>query len=192
MEKANKRQNKFMTLTPLHVAFVWVLKLRFKKLHFAALTVGALIPDIEPLIAGMFGWSVFRGLDFPCSRSPDRLVLHSIMVAITIDVALTIIFVKIIGKPGAEKLGIQGFTNVKANAALFGSAAIGSLSHVLVDWLRHPAKPGFLAVFGRWLVLCKWTAACIYGSFACLHHCGNYSIYDYDCIHSKRSQQKRL
>jgi hypothetical protein len=31
--------------------FVWVLKPRFKKLHFAALTVGAIIPDIEPLIA---------------------------------------------------------------------------------------------------------------------------------------------
>jgi hypothetical protein len=54
------------------------------------------------------------------------------MGAITIDVALTIIFVKIIGKLGVEKLGIQGFTNVKANAALLGSAAIGSLSHVLV------------------------------------------------------------
>ena len=80
----------------------------------------------------MFGWSVFCDLDFPCSRSPDRLVLQSIMGAITIDVALTIIFVKIIGKLGVEKLGIQGFTNVKANAALLGSAAIGSLSHVLV------------------------------------------------------------
>src|SRR3712207_6629656 len=129
MDKANNRQNKFMTLTPLHVAFVWVLKPRFKKLHFAALTMGAVIPDIEPLIAWIFGWSVFCGLDFPCHSSPDRLVLHSITGALTIDVVLTIIFVKIIGKLGVEKLGIYGFTNVNANAALFGSAAIGSLSH---------------------------------------------------------------
>ncbi len=60
-----------MTLTPLHVAFVWVLKPRFRKLHFAALTVGAVIPDVEPLIAWMFGWSVFCGWDFSmlaCSR----------------------------------------------------------------------------------------------------------------------------
>ena len=132
-----------MTLTPLHVAFVWMLKPRFKKLHFAALTVGAVIPDVEPLIAWMFGWSVFCGWDFPCSLSPDRLVLHSIIGAITIDVVLTIIFIKMIGKLGVERLGIYGFTNVKTNAAFFGSAAIGSLSHVFIDWLHHPANPIF-------------------------------------------------
>jgi hypothetical protein len=132
-----------MTLTPLHVAFVWVLKLRFRRLHFAALTVGAVIPDIEPLIAWMFGWSVFCGWDFPCSLAPDRLVLHSIIGAITIDVALTIIFVKIIGKLGLQGLCIYGFTNVKINAAFLVSAVIGSLSHVLVDWLHHPANPVF-------------------------------------------------
>jgi Domain of unknown function (DUF4184) len=132
-----------MTLTPLHVAFVWVLKPRFRKLHFAALTVGAVIPDVEPLIAWMFGWSVFCGWDFPCSLAPDRLVLHSIMGAITIDVILTIILVKMIGKLGVERVGICGFTNVKTNTAFLASAAIGSLSHVLVDWLHHPANPIF-------------------------------------------------
>jgi uncharacterized protein DUF4184 len=132
-----------MTLTPLHVAFVWVLKPRFRKLHFAALTVGAVIPDVEPLIAWMFGWSVFCAWDFPCSLAPDRLVLHSIMGAITIDVILTIILVKMIGKLGVERVGICGFTNVKTNTAFLASAAIGSLSHVLVDWLHHPANPIF-------------------------------------------------
>lgn len=132
-----------MTLTPLHMAFVWVLKPRFRKLDFAALTVGAVIPDIEPLIAWMFGWSVFCGWDFLCSLAPDRLVLHSIVGAITIDVVLTIIFVKMIGKLDVERLGICGFTNVKTNAAFLASAAIGSLSHIFVDWLHHPANPLF-------------------------------------------------
>ena len=132
-----------MTLTPLHVAFVWVLKPRFRKLHFAALTVGAVIPDVEPLIAWMFGWSVFCGWDFPCSLAPDRLILHSIMGAITIDVILTIILVKMIEKLGVERAGIYGFTNVKINVAFLASAAIGSLSHVFVDWLHHPANPIF-------------------------------------------------
>ncbi|HZA99422.1 MAG TPA: DUF4184 family protein [Nitrososphaera sp.] len=136
-----------MTLTTLHVAFVWMLKLRFRKLHFVALTVGAVIPDIEPLVAWVFGWSVFCGWDFPCSLAPDRLVLHSIVGAITIDVVLTLIFVKIIGKLGIERLGICGFSNVKTNAAFFMSAAIGSLSHVLVDWLHHPANPIFWPFF---------------------------------------------
>ena len=92
-----------------------------------------MIPDVEPLIAWMFGWSVFFGWDFPCSLSHDRLVLHSIIGAITIDVVLTIIFIKMIGKLGVERLGIYGFTNVKTNAAFFGSAAIGSLSHVFIN-----------------------------------------------------------
>jgi hypothetical protein len=90
-----------MTLTPLHIAFVWPLKPRFRKLHFAALTVGAVIPDIESLVTWMFGWSVFCGWDFPCSLAPDRLVLHSIVGALTIDAILTILFVKMIGKLGA-------------------------------------------------------------------------------------------
>ncbi len=132
-----------MTLTPLHVAFVWMLKPRFRRLHFAALTVGAVIPDVEPLVAWVFGWSVFCGWDFPCSLAPDRLVLHSIVGAMTIDVVLTIIFVKMIGKLGIERLGICGFSNVKTNAAFLASAAIGSLSHVFVDWLHHPANPIF-------------------------------------------------
>jgi hypothetical protein len=132
-----------MTLTPLHVAFLWVLKPRFRKLHFAALTVGAVIPDVEPLIAWMSGSSVFCGWDFPCSLTPDRLVLHSIMGAMTIDIVLTIIFVNMIGKLGVERLGICGFTNVETNAAFLASAAIGSLSHVFVDWLHHPANPIF-------------------------------------------------
>lgn len=121
-----------MTLTPLHIAFVWPLKPRFRKLHFAALTVGAVIPDIESLVTWMFGWSVFCGWDFPWSLAPDRLVLHSIVGALTIDAILTILFVKMIGKLGVERRGIHGFTNVKINAAFFASAAIGSLSHVFV------------------------------------------------------------
>ena len=133
-----------MTLTPLHVAFVWMLKPQFRKLHFAALTIGAVIPDIEPLVTWAFGWSVFCGWDFPCSLAPDRLVLHSIVGALTVDVALTMIFVKMIEKLGVERLGINGFSKVRVmSAGFYASAAIGALSHVLVDWLHHPANPIF-------------------------------------------------
>ncbi len=134
-----------MTLTPLHIAFVWMLKPGFTKLSFAAMTVGAVIPDIEPLITWAFGWSVFCGWDFPCSLAPDRLVLHSIVGALTVDVALTILFVKILDR--LLKLGrlemLRDFAGVKMDAVLYASAAIGALSHVLVDWLHHPANPVF-------------------------------------------------
>ena len=77
-----------MALIPPHIAFVWMLKPRFRKLHLEALTVGVVIPDIKPLMARMFGWSVFCGWDFPCSLAPYRLVLLSIIEAITIDIVL--------------------------------------------------------------------------------------------------------
>lgn len=132
-----------MTLTPLHVAFVWILKPVLGRLSFAALTVGAVIPDLEPLVAWMFGWSVFCGWDFPCTLAPDRLVLHSILGAFTADVALTIVFVKIIQLLKPERIGIHGFASAKVNGYFLLSAAIGSLSHVFVDWLHHPANPVF-------------------------------------------------
>jgi hypothetical protein len=78
-----------MTLTPLHVAFVWVLKPRFRKLHFVALTIGAIIPDVEPLIVWMLGWSVFCGWYFPCSLAPDRPVLPAAIIVASIAGAIT-------------------------------------------------------------------------------------------------------
>lgn len=121
-----------------------MLKPRFGRLNFAGMTIGAMIPDIEPLIAWIFGWSVFCGWDFPCSLAPDRLVLHSIVGALTVDVALTILSVKLLGSVlKVDRLGIRGFTSVRIDAGFYASAAIGALSHVLVDWLHHPANPVF-------------------------------------------------
>jgi membrane-bound metal-dependent hydrolase YbcI (DUF457 family) len=132
-----------LTLTPLHVAFVWILKPCIGKLSFAALTVGAVVPDLEPLVAWIFGWSVFCGWDFPCTLAPDRLVLHSIAGALTADVALTVIFVKVIQLLKPERIGMHGFAGAQVNGYFLLSAAIGSLSHVFVDWLHHPANPVF-------------------------------------------------
>lgn len=125
------------------MAFVWILKPGLGKLSFAALTMGAVIPDLEPLVAWMLGWSVFCGWDFPCTLAPDRLVLHSIVGALTADVALTVIFVKVIQLLKPERIGIRGFAGARVNGYFLLSAAIGSLSHVFVDWLHHPANPVF-------------------------------------------------
>lgn len=134
-----------MTLLPLHVAFVWILNInpRFLRLSFAAMTIGALVPDIEPVVAYISGASVFCGWDFPCTLAPDRLVLHSLLGAVTIDVALTFLFVKLIGQFRLERLGIHGFSGVRMSRAFYASAVIGSISHVLVDWSHHAANPVF-------------------------------------------------
>jgi hypothetical protein len=106
--------------------------------------VGAVIPDLEPLAAWILGLSVFCGWDFPCTSAPDRLVLHSIAGALTADVALTVAFVRILQMLKPERVGIRGFApSMKITSYFLLSAAIGSLSHVLVDWLHHPANPVF-------------------------------------------------
>lgn len=132
-----------MTLTPLHVAFVWIFKLRWGRLSFAALTIGSYIADVEPLISWLSGWSVFCGFDFPCTIRPDRLVMHSILGAFTVNVAVTMVSVRIVDRFfKLNRVGIRGFSDVNIwSGSFYVSAAIGSLSHVLVDWLHHPANP---------------------------------------------------
>ena len=134
-----------MTLLPLHVAFVWILNShpKMRVLGFAALTIGALVPDIEVLFSYLFGISVFCGWDFPCTLAPDRLVLHSLVGALTIDVLLTLLIIKVIGLAKPERFGIFGFSNTKLNWKFYVSAAIGSLSHIFIDWLHHAANPIF-------------------------------------------------
>ena len=134
-----------MTLTPLHAAFVWILKPQFKWLCFAALTIGSFVPDLEPLAAFVFGWSIFCGWDFPCSLAPDRLILHSLVGALTIDVVLTMAIVRALDKSRImQRLGLHGFSKIKlVGLPFYASAAIGSVSHNLVDWLHHPANPVF-------------------------------------------------
>lgn len=134
-----------MTLTPIHLAFVWFLKPRYKALSIAGLSVGSFIPDLEPLLSFALGLSVFCGWDFPCSLAPDRLVLHSVAGALTVDVALTMGIVLLLDKiVRVERMGIYGFSRIKvASARFYASAAIGSVSHVLIDWLHHPANPVF-------------------------------------------------
>ena len=75
--------------------------------------------------------------------APDRLVLHSLAGALTFDVILTFLFVRVIGLMKPQRLGIFGYSNVKFNWQFYLSAALGSLSHVLVDWLHHAANPIF-------------------------------------------------
>ena len=144
-----------MTLTPLHAAFVWILKPKFAGLSFAALTVGSFTPDLEPLVSFIVGWSVFCGWDFPCSLAPDRLVLHSITGALTVDVLLTMAFVILLGRfARVDRIGVHGFRTRVASLGFYTSAAIGSLSHVFIDWLHHPANPVFwpVAIDGSYYV----------------------------------------
>lgn len=120
-----------MPLTPLHVAYAWPLKLRFKRLVFSSLTIGSVIPDIEVPVLGVLGYN------------PSRLVTHSLIGAVTIDVLLVIIAAHLISGLRVERLGFRGFNKVKLDGWFLLSGAIGAISHVLIDALHHEHNPIF-------------------------------------------------
>lgn len=106
--------------------------MRFKALNTAALTAGALVPDIEPLVYNILG--VY----------PDRLMLHSLAGALSVDILLSLVILKMLSYARIERIGVNGLDKLD----LFGmpvvfSAAVGSLSHVLVDSLHHDHNPLF-------------------------------------------------
>ena len=90
---------KTVSITPLHVAFAWPFKMKFKALNFAALTMGAMVPDLEVLVYQLLGFCILTGwcCIFPRRRAERR------------DIVLTAILVKLLAHAKLEKIGISGF-----------------------------------------------------------------------------------
>lgn len=126
-----------MPITLFHVAFVWPLKMKFKELDFLSLTVGAMVPDLEPPFFWVLG------------IYPDRLLLHSLIGAVSVDLILTIVVIRLLAYVKLKKK--IGITTSENNASMISygkgitvmvvSAMIGSLSHVLADSLHHEHNP---------------------------------------------------
>ncbi len=112
--------------------------------NFFALSIGAIIPDLEcPFL-----------FPFVEDRWHARLFMHSLLGAFTLDLllaaALTLWLVPPLLKwlePRIANKRLFVFTGVDlrahrtTTAALAGSAMLGSVSHVLIDVLHHPYNP---------------------------------------------------
>jgi len=124
---------------------VWpFIKWRPAAFNFFALSIGAIIPDLEcPFL-----------FPFVADRWHARLVMHSLLGAFTIDLfltaALTLWLVPPLLKwfePRIENKRFFNFAGVdlrqhrSSMGAVAGSALLGSVSHVLVDVLHHPFNP---------------------------------------------------
>ena len=134
-----------MPVLILHWPTVWPF---FKKwpgaFNFFALSIGAVIPDLEcPFL-----------FPFVQDRWHARSVMHSLLGAFTIDLMLTVALtlwlvphiLRWLDARTREKrllsfAGVDLRTHKSSMAALTGSALLGSLSHVLVDVLHHPFNP---------------------------------------------------
>ena len=126
-----------MPLTPLHHPLAYFIYKFSNQLSLPALIVGCMTPDIEnPFITLLSD-----------TTTPNRLVLHSILGAVTIGTVLAVIFTTkaypyLVNKLfHVEKQKVAN--KCKFSFSLVISAMIGNLSHVLLDVMNHPYNPIF-------------------------------------------------
>ena len=136
-----------MPVGPLHLGFTLPVFARFKsRLEFLPLALGSFIPDIELLLM----WPFMGSLE--AARGP----MHSLLGALTIDLAFTLLYAHFVAAPfirwlaskyPAEKMhmfaGIDTSQQRQSVGWLVGSALLGTVSHVLIDLFSHDRNPLF-------------------------------------------------
>jgi len=138
-----------MPLTPLHLAPAFALFIKAnRRLNFAALSAGSIIPDIEVPILYAFG----------LEKSTGHGIMHTIVGAITIDVFFAILAVFLIlpslagwwekkyGSRWVYFAGVDTSTIDKLPKLVF-SAYIGVFLHIGLDFLTHQTM-SYLWPFG--------------------------------------------
>ena len=134
-----------MPLTPFHASVPWLAYVRRPAaFSFWALTLGAMMPDLEVL--PLFALSP----DIYAARGP----MHSLVGALTFDAALTVLAVIVLFPPairwferrwpGSDVFRFAGQdlrSDPRGLLTLYGSAVLGGLTHVLVDLPTHRYNP---------------------------------------------------
>lgn len=144
-----------MPFTAFHPVPVWPLWKRFPQLDFVAITVGAVIPDLfEPVLIFFL----------PAFYWTQRDLSHSLLGAVTYDVGLTLVGTVLVARPMLfwldrvhpsplwSRYGGREFRAARPWRWVVLSAALGSLSHVLLDLPFHWQHPLFFPA-GERLIL---------------------------------------
>lgn len=126
-----------LPVTPFHYPVAYVLYKLGGRLSLPGLVVGSMLPDLEiPFIILLLGTEV-----------PNRLVLHSLLGAVTIGTSLSIA-VTVLVYPRLtsaifpiDKLKVK--EKCRFSLGLTVSCLLGGLSHVLLDVTNHPYNPVF-------------------------------------------------
>ncbi len=133
MSNGYKRGEK-LPLTPLHYPVAYVLHSLQKKLILPGLTVGSMFPDLEIPIVFLF-------------LGTDRLVLHSLLGAVTIGTLLSILCTVLIYPILVRYIfridKVKVIEKIRPTLTLIFSCLLGNLSHVLLDCINHLYNPLF-------------------------------------------------
>ena len=123
-----------MPYTPIHWSIAYLVREIRSSLSLPDLIVSTAVPDLEiPFIyvitGGQFG----------------RLVLHSLLGAITLATLLSVVLTVFVYSPAVSHLFKLDSKTVKGRCrfsfSLFAVCILGSLSHVLIDSLHHEYNP---------------------------------------------------
>ncbi len=124
-----------MPVTPFHYPVAYLLSKLKSSFSLPALIVGAMIPDFET----PFVW-LWKGTE-------DRLVLHSLLGGLTLGTALAAALTVLVYPRITSAILPIDKTSVKMKCRfslpLVFCAAVGSLSHVLLDIANHDYNPIF-------------------------------------------------
>lgn len=126
-----------MPLTPFHYPIAFGISRLDKRLNLPGLIVGSMFPDLEiPVIIAVSGnWAT------------HRLVLHSVLGALTVGTLLSTLFTVVIYPTLVSSLFGVPKHRVKDKArlsfTLLVSALVGNISHVLLDLTNHLDNPLF-------------------------------------------------
>jgi membrane-bound metal-dependent hydrolase YbcI (DUF457 family) len=131
-----------LPVAPLHYPVAYVLYKLRAKLSLPGLIVGSIVPDIE--VPFIFLWSGTEAF--------DRLVLHSLLGAMTFGTLLSIA-ISVLVYPRLtsaifpiDKLKVK--EKCRFSLGLAVSCLLGVLSHVLLDVTNHPYNPVFWPFLG--------------------------------------------
>jgi len=125
-----------MPFTPIHCSVAYLTRQFKPKLSLPALLVSTMTPDLEiPFIY------------VATSGQYSRLILHSLLGAITLATSLSMILVAFAYSPVVSYLFKIDYKTVKNKCSISWSMVaiciMGNLSHVLIDSMHHEYNPLF-------------------------------------------------
>jgi membrane-bound metal-dependent hydrolase YbcI (DUF457 family) len=126
-----------LPVTPFHYPVAYVIYKLGRKLSLPGLVVGSMLPDLEiPFIILLLG-----------TRVPNRLVLHSLLGAVTVGTILSIAITVLVYPRLTTAIFPIGKLKVKKKCrfslGLVVSCLLGGLSHALLDVTNHLYNPVF-------------------------------------------------
>ena len=126
-----------MPITPFHYPLAYIIHKLGGKLSLPGLVVGSMLPDLEiPFIV------LFIGI-----QGPNRMVLHSLLGAVTVGTVLATAITVWLYPMLTSKIFPIGKLKVKEKCrlsiGLVFSCLLGVLSHVLLDVTNHAYNPVF-------------------------------------------------